>query len=89
MGKDISIFFNSTIIVKQRCSLSTTLFALYIDELEQMVAKFVKEEGIEEVVSEKITIILLLYANNVVLATNTLRDSQKLYEDIGKVLHAY
>ena len=58
-------FFTSTIGVKQRCPLSPTLFGLCFDELEEIVAKFVKEEYIEEVV-----IMLLLYAD-VVFFANT------------------
>ena len=38
----VSEFFNSTIGVKQGFPLSPTLFALCIDELEEMVAKFVR-----------------------------------------------
>ena len=37
-------FFNSTTGVKQGCTFLPTLFGLCIDELEEMVAKFVKEE---------------------------------------------
>ena len=46
MGDGISDLFDSTIGIKQGYPLSTTLFGLCIDEFEQMVAKFVKEEGI-------------------------------------------
>ena len=50
--------FNSTIGVKKECPLSPTLFGLCIDELEEMVAKFVKEEGVEEVAIENVVIML-------------------------------
>ena len=50
MRDRLSDFFNSTIGVKQGCLLSSTLFGLCIDKLEEMVAKFVKEECVEEVV---------------------------------------
>ena len=43
-----------------------------------MVAKFVKEEGVEEVVIGNVVIMLLLYADDVVLLANTLGDAQKL-----------
>ena len=51
MSNRLSDFFNSTIGVKQGCSPSPTLFGLWIDELEEMVAKFVKEECVEEMLS--------------------------------------
>ena len=37
MGEELSYSFTSTIGVKQGCPLSTTLFGLCIDELEQIV----------------------------------------------------
>ena len=55
----VSEFFNSTIGVKQGFPLSPTLFALCIDELEEMVTKFVKEECVEEVVIGNVVIMLL------------------------------
>ena len=48
-----------------------------------MVAKFVKEEGIEEVVIRNVVIMFLLYVHDV-FVTNTLED-----EVIGRVLYAY
>ena len=42
-----------------------------------MVAKFVKEEGDEEVVNGNLVIVLLLYADDVAFFTNTLGDAQK------------
>ena len=78
MRDKLSDFFNSTIGVKQGCPLSPTLFGLCIDELEEMVTKFVKEECVEEVVIGNVVIMLLLYADDVVLFANTLGDAQKL-----------
>ena len=63
---------------KQGCPLSPTLFGLCINELEQMVAKFVKEEGVEEVVIGNVVIMLLLYANDLVFFANLLLDAQNL-----------
>ena len=78
MSNRLSDFFNRTIGVKQGCALSLTLFGLYIDELEDMVAEFVKEECVEEVAIGNVVIMLLLYENNVVLFANILGDAQKL-----------
>ena len=78
MQDQISDFFASTIGVKQGCPLSPTLFGLAIDELEQMVLEFMHEEGIEEVMIKNVVIMLLLYADDVVLLAHTLEDAQKL-----------
>ena len=43
-----------------------------------MVAKFAKQEGVKEVATGNVVIMLLLYADNVVLLANTLADAQKL-----------
>ena len=66
MDEGLSYSFTSTIGVKPGCPLSPTLFGLCIDELEQMVIKFIKEEGIKEVTLGNVVIMLLLYADNVV-----------------------
>jgi hypothetical protein len=58
--------------VKQGYPLSPTLFGLCINELEQMITKFVKDEGIEYKIK------LLFYANDIVLFANNLEDAQKL-----------
>ena len=47
-----------TIGANQGCPFSPTLFSLYIDELDEMVAKFVKEENMDEVVIGKVVIML-------------------------------
>ena len=71
-------FFKSTIGVKQGCPLSPILFGLCIDELEEMVTKFAKEECVQEVVIGNVVTMLLLYADDVVFFANTLGDAQKL-----------
>ena len=70
-------------VVKRGCPLSITLIGLCIDELEEMVAKFVKKEGIEEVVIRNVVIMLLLYAD-VLFFANTLGDAQKLMKALEK-----
>ena len=52
--------------------LLPTQFGLCIDELVEVVSKFVKEENIEEVAIDNVVIMLLLYADDVVLLANTL-----------------
>ncbi|RYA37888.1 reverse transcriptase domain-containing protein, partial [Enterobacter cloacae complex sp. 2DZ2F2B] len=78
IGREISGIFVSTIGVKQGCPLSPTLFGLCIDQLEQMVLDFIQEEGIEEFTICNAVIMLLLYADDVVLLAHTLEDAQKL-----------
>ena len=46
-----------------------------------MVAKFIKEEGVDEVDIVNVVIMLLFYANDV-------RKCAKAYEGSGRVLHA-
>ena len=43
-----------------------------------MVLEFVKEKGIEEVVIKNVVIMLLLYADDVVLYANTFADAQNV-----------
>ncbi len=74
----ISKLFASTIGVKQGCPLSPTLFGLLIDELECMVLEITRQEGLQEVMIGNAVIILLLYADDVVLMAHTLEDAQKL-----------
>ena len=53
------------------------VYGICINKSEQTITKFIKEEGLVEIVIGNIFIILLLYAN-VVLFANTLEDTQKL-----------
>ena len=82
MGDRISYFFYGTTGVKQGCPLSPTLFRLCIYELELTVVKFVKEEGIEEVVIGNVVLMFLLHIDDV-LFENTLRDAQKFMREIS------
>ena len=74
----ISDFFNNTISVKKGCPLSTTLFGPCINELKEIVAKFIKKEGFGEVAIGNVVIMPLLSADDVVLFANTLGDVQKI-----------
>ena len=65
-------------------TLASSLFGLCIDELEEMITKFVKEECVEEVVIGNDVIMLLLYADDVVLFANALGDAQKLMKALEK-----
>ena len=87
MSDKLQIFFNSTIGVKQGCPLSPTLFGLCIDDFEEMVAKFVKEECVEEVSIGNVVIMLLLYADDVVLFANTLGDAQRHWKKFACILN--
>ncbi|MCO5588640.1 hypothetical protein L7F22_042597 [Adiantum nelumboides] len=53
-------------------------FQLLINELEQMILEFMQQEGIEEVMIPNSVIVLLLYADDVVLLAHSLADAQKL-----------
>ena len=43
-GTEILDYFNCTIGLKKGCPISPIIFGACIDELEQMAAKFIKEE---------------------------------------------
>ena len=85
MGEGSSNLFNSTIGVKQGYLFSSILFGLYIDELEQMVTRFVKEESIEEITIESIIMMLLLYVDDVMLFCKYFRRCTKSNEGLGNV----
>ena len=50
-----------------------------------MVAKFVKDECVEEVAIRNVVIMLLLYANDVILFAITLGYAQKLMKALEKI----
>ena len=54
MGDEISYSFNKTTGLSKKMT-RLTLFGVCIDELEQIIAKFVKEEDNEEVFIENIS----------------------------------
>ena len=49
----------------------------------------VKEDYVEEVSIGNVVIMLLLYADDVVLFSNTLGDAQKFMKALEKNMHAY
>ena len=57
--------------VKKCCTLSHTLFVLCIDKLEETLLKVIHEEEISIPHTGMHVILLLLYANDVVLFTHT------------------
>ena len=85
MSNGLSKFLNSTIDVKQGCPCSPTLFGVRIDELEEMVAKFVKEE----VVIGNLVNYAFAICGWCSAFAKYFRRCTKAYEDIGKILHAY
>ena len=84
MGDGVSEFLTSTIGVKQGCPLSPTLFGLLIDELESMIREATSQEGIHEVTIGNAVIMLLLYADDVVLMAHTEEEAQKLMNTLEK-----
>ena len=84
MQEGFSEFFSSTIGVKQGCPLSPTLFGLLIDELEKMVLDSMQDEGIKKVLIGNVVIMLLLYADDVVLLAHEVKDAQRLMQVLEK-----
>ena len=80
MQEGFSEFFASTNGVKQGCLLLPTLFGLLIDELEPMVLESMQEECIKEVLIGNLVILLLLYADEVVLLAHEVEDAQRLMQ---------
>ena len=66
--------------VKQGCPLSPTLFGLYIDELEELIAKYNKHKEIDGPAVGKYTLLILLYADDVILMTQTPKGMTNLLE---------
>ncbi|MCO5600466.1 hypothetical protein L7F22_054579 [Adiantum nelumboides] len=69
--------FMSTMGVKQGCPLSPILFGLCIDQLEEIVQKYVGEEE-DRLTIGALTVLILMYADDVVLLANSVKTLQKL-----------
>ena len=61
----------------QKMKIQNFLLGFCIDQLEQMVNGFVKQESINKVIIGNIVIMFLLYKDDVVLFANTSEDTQK------------
>ena len=66
--------------VKQGYPLSPTLFGLCIDRLEEMINKIAAEERIQGCQIRLLTILLLIYADDVVLLTHDINNMHSLLE---------
>ena len=73
-----SEYFLSNMVVKQGCSLSPTLFGLCIDKLEELVNRVAKEEKLDAPKLMHQVILLLLYADDVVLFSYDIESMQRL-----------
>ena len=73
-GFNVSEYFNCNIGVRQGCTLSPNLFTLYINCLADMVKK--NGEGIQ-LQPDISTLSILLYADDIVLISDTIRGLQK------------
>ena len=64
--------------VKQGCPLSPTLFGLYIDEFEELITKYAKSKEIDGPTVGMYTLLVLLYADDVILMSHTCEGMNKL-----------
>ena len=72
--------FVSNMGVKQGCPLSPTLFGLYIDELEELIAEYTKQGGIDGPTIGMYTLFILLYADDVILMAHNYEGMTRLLE---------
>ena len=66
--------FTSNMGVKQGCPLSPTLFGIYIDDLKELILEYIKYGGIDGPSVGLYTVLILLYADDVILMTRTMRE---------------
>jgi hypothetical protein len=69
MAHGLFYFIQSTIGVKQGCSLSSTLFEIYIDELESFLHEHIQEG--DGCLLHQVLISLLLFVDDLVLLAST------------------
>ena len=71
--------FVSNMGVKQGCPLSPTLFGLYIDELEELIAEYTKQGQINGPTIGMYTLFILLYADDVILMAHNYEGMTRLF----------
>jgi hypothetical protein len=76
----LSSTFPCTIGVKQGCPLSPLLFRLYIDALELRIATLASDDNPDLAGT---AVKLLLYANDLVLMSKSLRGLQKQFDELS------
>ena len=88
MDSGFSKHFLSNMGVKQGCPLSPTLFGLCIDKLEEVVNKVAREEGLNAPKLMQNVIVLLLYADDVVLFSYDVDSMQHLLGVLEEFCHS-
>ena len=88
MDSGFSKHFLSNMGVKQGCPLSPTLFGLCIDKLEEVVNKVAREEGLNSPKLMQHVILLLLYADDVVLFSYDVDSMQHLLGVLEEFCHS-
>ena len=76
----LSQAFENNMGVKRGCPMSPTLFGLCIDKLEEMINEIAAEEGTQGCQIGPLTILLLMYADDVVLLRHDINSMHKLLE---------
>ena len=71
--------------VKQGCPLSPTLFGLYIDELEELITELAKFEAIKGPTILMHTLLILLYADDVIMMAHMCAGMNKVLEILKAV----
>lgn len=87
MRGNLSESFQSSIGVKQGCPLSPTLFGLCIDELEEIILEHAANQGLLDPMIGTQIILLLLYADDIVLLAKTQEGAQKLMHILDIFCH--
>ncbi len=80
LTESLSSTFPCTIDVKQGCPLSPLLFGLYINALDLRIAALASDDGLDLAGT---AVKLLLYANDLVLMSKSLRGRQKQLDELN------